>query len=126
MSEDYESAAIRHFEDATTLKAVGRFDNSGHLLGFAAECAIKHGMASIRPSGKLPQSHIPSLIAAARTHIGPRSCSSMFYVLKGDIFKGWHVSHRYAKTGNTDTDELGAWFVTTKRLFAAANLKVRK
>ena len=50
----------------------------------------------------------------------------MFDVLKGDIFKGWHVSHRYTTTGNTDSNELGAWFVTTKRLFAAANLKVWK
>ena len=48
MPEDYASAAIRHFKDATALQSSGRLDNAGHLVGFAAECAIKHGISNLR------------------------------------------------------------------------------
>jgi hypothetical protein len=41
LQNDYESAAVRHIRDATALQAIGRFDNAGHLVGFAAESAIK-------------------------------------------------------------------------------------
>jgi hypothetical protein len=39
--ENYEDAAVRHYDDAKALRDSGRGDNAGHLIGFAAECAIK-------------------------------------------------------------------------------------
>ena len=66
MTQDYESAAVRHFEDAQTLWASGRVDNAGHLIGFAAECAIKHRISSLRPAAKSPQGHFPEILIAAR------------------------------------------------------------
>lgn len=45
--EDFRAAAVRHYEDARALKYAGRLDNAGHLIGFAAECAIKHGIEAL-------------------------------------------------------------------------------
>lgn len=127
MAEDYESAAVRHFEDAETLRASGRGDNAGHLIGIAAECVIKHRILSIRPGANSPQGHFPEILIAARKHLGARSSyTGMYNIVKGDIFRGWAVNRRYDETGHTDPADLIAWFATTKRLFAAASVKVRK
>jgi hypothetical protein len=127
LAQDFKSAAVRHFEDAETLRASGRVDNAGHLIGFAAECAIKHRISSLRPSADSPQGHFPEILIAARKRLGARSgYTSMYDIVKGDIFKGWAVNRRYDETGHTDSAELTAWFSTTKRLFAAASVRVRK
>ena len=42
--ESYEHAAMRHFADAEDLAARRRLDNAGHLIGLAAECAVKHAV----------------------------------------------------------------------------------
>lgn len=127
MGQNYESAANRHFEDAATLQASGRTDNAGHLIGFAAECAIKHRISSLKPGANSPQGHFPAILIAARKSLGSRSgYTAMFDVLRGDIFRGWNVSSRYEATGHTDPADLAKWFETTKRLFATAGLKVRK
>jgi hypothetical protein len=52
--ERYDSAAIRHFEDAGLLKDSGKLDNAGYLIGFAAECAIKYHISSLNPSPNIP------------------------------------------------------------------------
>lgn len=125
--EDYKSAAIRHFEDAMALRASGRIDNAGHLVGFAAECAIKFKILNLRPRNNSPHGHFPDLLIAARKHLGERAnFSNMYNVLKGDVFANWNVNRRYYETGNTSEAELSMWLSTTKRLFATAGLKVRK
>jgi hypothetical protein len=64
---------------------------------------------------------------AARKHLGARSSyTSMYEILKADIFRGWDVNHRYQTTGHTNADQLTKWFDITKRLFATARLKVTK
>lgn len=127
MAENYQSAALRHFEDAMTLRTSGRSDNAGHLIGFAAECAIKYRIVSLRPTTNSPHGHFPDILIAARKHLGARSgYTQMFDVLKGDIFVGWHVNHRYDETGSTGESDLAKWFNITKRLFATAGLKVQK
>ncbi len=127
MPEDYESAAIRHLEDALTLLASGKRDNAGHLVGFAAECAIKYKIENLRPQNNSPHGHIPELLITARKHLGARvNYSNMYDILKGDIFAGWNVNRRYYETGHTEEAELESWFSATKRLFATARLKVRK
>ena len=127
VAEDYESAALRHFEDATTLRTSGRYDNAGHLIGFAAECAIKHRIMSLRPSTNSPYVHFPDLLVAARKHLGARSkFTSMYDVLKPGVFATWHVNRRYDETGSTNEAELIKWFIETTMLFKTAGLKVRK
>ncbi len=124
--EDYEGAAIRHYQDAKRLHQANRLDNAGHLVGFAAECAIKHKIGALG-NGKPLLIYI-FLIFFLR-HVngsGERAgYRSMFDLVKADIFKDWNVDWRYAHTGKTTQDNIVDWFTTTRRLFAAANIKVR-
>lgn len=123
--EDYRSAAVRHLADAKVLKDQGRPDNAGHLLGFAAECAIKYRIASLKPTADKPHGHLPEFLIVARKHLGPRSAytTGMFDIIKGDIFKSWAVGRRYFVTGHTSQAELDEWFAVTTRLFASAGIK---
>lgn len=103
----------------------GRLDNAGHLIGFAAECAIKYRISTLTPPPNSPMVHLPELLLVARKHLGPRSAygTSMFDAIRGDIFSGWQVGNRYLATGHTQAADLAAWMKQTQRLFATANLK---
>ena len=127
--EKYDSAAIRHYEDAQLLRASGKFDNSGHLVGFAAECAIKHQISFLKPGQPSPHGHLPDFLTVARKHLNGRGnypYPEMFNVVKENIFSGWNVNRRYYQTGNTTETELISWFKVTKRLFVSAKIKVRQ
>lgn len=125
--EDYKSAAIRHFEDAEFLKFSGKSDNAGHLVGFAAECAIKHKILTLQLSQGSPHGHFPDFLIVARKHLGSRAnFTNMYDILKADIFRNWNVNRRYSATGTTSAEELEDWFSVTMRLFATAGLKVRR
>lgn len=124
--EDYQAAAIRHFQDATTLRSTGQLDNAGHLIGFSAECAIKHRIEALGSADGSPALHLPQILDAARRRLGERAnFTSMFNLLKGDIFVGWAVDHRYSETGKVTSDQIEAWFGVTQRLLAAANIRLR-
>ena len=123
--EDYSGAAIRHFSDATMLSAANKYDNAGHLIGFAAECAIKFRV-EIQTSESLV-SHLPELLAPARKRLGSRAnFSTMYSILKEDVLKGWAIDFRYAPTGKVTSPMYAQWESTTKRLMAAAGIKVRQ
>lgn len=127
--EKYDSAAIRHFGDAQLLRASGKLDNAGHLVGFAAECAIKHQISSLKPGQPSPHGHLPDFLTVARKHLNGRGnypYPEMFNLIKDKIFDGWNINRRYYETGNTSEDELNSWFEVTKRLFGTAKLKVRQ
>lgn len=127
--EKYDSAAIRHYEDAQLLRASGKLDNAGHLVGFAAECAIKYQISSLKLGQQSPYGHLPDFLTVARKHLNGRGSypySEMFNLVKQNIFSGWSVNRRYFQTGNTTENELVTWFGVTKRLFVAAKLKVRQ
>lgn len=127
MAENYESAALRHFEDAATLQLSGRLDNAGHLIGFAAECAIKHRIVSLRSATDAPHVHFPDLVNVARKHFRQRSQDSELYqILQRAVFLGWHVNRRYEETGSTNTREVAQWVALTKNIFRTAGIKVRK
>jgi len=122
--DDYQSAAVRHYEDAKSLQNLGRLDNAGHLIGFSAECAIKHKIKSLQPSGASLHGHLPDLLIAARKHLNGRAISSSMYsVLKNEVLKGWSVHRRYHSTGSTTAQELSEWFVTMARLLATAGIR---
>ena len=125
-SEDYQAAAIRHYQDAFALRNAGRLDNAGHLIGFSAECAIKYRIESLGSGDRFPGQHLPDMLVAARKRLGERSSYvSMFNLLKSGIFADWAVDHRYSPTGKATSEQIAAWFVTTQRLLAAANIRVR-
>ena len=125
-SEDYQAAAVRHYQDASTLRDAGRLDNAGHLIGFSAECAIKYRIDSLGLRERSPAQHLPDILVAARRRLGERSnYTSMFSLLKNGIFADWAIDHRYSPTGKATSEQVAAWFLITRRLLAAANIRVR-
>lgn len=129
MVEKYDSAAVRHYEDAELLRDSGRLDNAGHLVGFAAECAIKHGISTFNSGLPSPYGHLPKFLRVAVTHLkgrGRNPNSALFEIVKGNIFSDWNVDQRYCETGTILKEELDVWFKVTRRLIGAAGIKERK
>jgi hypothetical protein len=123
--EDYLDAALRHYKDAETLRSLGDLDNAGHLIGFAAECAIKYRISTIITANN-PRVHFPDIAQAAKKHFGHRGgYHPLFDVLKRDLMVGWAIDRRYFSTGNTTAVELDSWFQDTKRIFASVSIKRR-
>ncbi|NMM26581.1 MAG: hypothetical protein HHJ12_04635 [Glaciimonas sp.] len=122
--EQYKDAAIRHYRDAVVLLDADKLDNAGHLVGFSAECAIKHAIASLRLTAGSPKGHFPEFLGIARKHLDKRS--SMYDLLQQDLLSGWRVDRRYHATGETSSAELDTWFQNTKRLLGSAGIKERK
>jgi hypothetical protein len=46
-SENYSSAAFRHWQDAQLLAGENRVENADQLYGLAAECAIKTALLEL-------------------------------------------------------------------------------
>lgn len=98
-----KEAALRHFKDAAHLDS-GRPDgeqSADHLLGFAAECALKalvclHAAKS-GSSEKTDDIHINQLWPQQLTQL--RQAPSLSAVLQnvpgGNPFSDWHVNQRY-------------------------------
>jgi hypothetical protein len=123
--EDYAGAAVRHFHDARMLRVSGQTDNAGHLIGFAAECAIKHRVSELTSDSL--NLHLPELLPAARKRLGSRvGYTSMHSLLKSDVLPNWAIDYRYAATGSISAERALEWEQTTKRLLAAAGLKARQ
>jgi hypothetical protein len=122
--EQYKDAAVRHYADALALREHGRKDNSGHLLGFSAECAIKQEISSVSADGSSPRGHLPDFLCIARKHINKRS--SMHDLLQRSLLAGWKVERRYFGSGHTTDAELDEWIKDTRRLLGAAGIKVRQ
>jgi hypothetical protein len=125
--EDYLEAAVRHFHDAHRLEAAQRLDNAGHLIGFAAECAIKHKIQISAEGATSPEQHLPQLLPAARKRLGSRvGFAGMYNILKEDIFSDWAVDSRYSVTGKVSQEMFSRWSQITKRLFAAASIRASR
>jgi hypothetical protein len=119
--EDYKNAAIRHYRDAVTLRATNRNDNAGHLLGFAAECAIKSVLVGI---GKSPtKMHLPTLVSEALLKFAARH--PLYAPLTRQPFQNWKIAQRYETDGHVSQAQLNDWFECTRAIFVAANIKVR-
>jgi hypothetical protein len=124
--ENYQSAAIRHLADTKLLKKNGSFDNAGHLVGFAGECAIKYRISTLETNPDNPKVHLPELIKAAQKRLQTVGQNSMFELLRTEILKGWNVNRRYYITGDVSEPELDVWISDVQRLFATAGLKGKK
>ncbi len=59
-TECYKGAALRHFDDAHYLATDSRWDDAGDLMGFAAECSVKHAVQQHTRSA-VPHVHFPDL-----------------------------------------------------------------
>lgn len=125
MNEDYPAAALRHLQDAEALAQAGRFDNAGHLIGFAAECAAKAAWRRHFPDEKIKFIHFPELRDIIRKKFnGLKDTALRAFVLSHpDLLPGWEIDLRYAPEGTVDPDTVALWHQQTRRLMHAAGLK---
>ena len=124
MAENYSEAAIRHFQDSELLAKASRWDNAGHLIGFAAECAVKYRLQTLRPSAAVPHGHFPVLINIAKKHFNGRRDSALHAILKTTaLMQSWDVNDRYAGNAFIGKPQYELWRRHASRLMSAAGLK---
>lgn len=120
----YAIAAVRHFEDAEQLAERQRFGGAGHLIGFAAECAIKHAVEGLRPQNRAPHLHFPELVERAKKLLNGRRKHSVFTLLQHRAFMdGWEVDHRYGDNDVVAPAIYRTWRTDASRALGAAGLR---
>lgn len=130
MPENYAQASVRHYIDAKKLADTGRFDNAGHLVGFAAECAIKHAFdISVRTSAS-PKVHLPELAKAALKRMKSRNpasspMQSLLSQIGSGYFQNWTVESRYSADGFITEASYVRWHELATRTLHAAGLRTR-
>jgi hypothetical protein len=125
VNEDYPAAALRHLQDAEALAQAERFDNAGHLIGLAAECAAKAAWRHHFPRDDIKFIHFPILRNLIRKKFkGLRDTALREFVLKhSDPLPGWEVDLRYAPDATVTRETFNLWRQRTQRLMHAAGLK---
>lgn len=128
LMESHEHAARRHFADAEDLAARQRLDNAGHLIGLAAECAVKHAVRHLAPNP--PHVHFPELTAGIR-QLGGRHpvISKIRRALSppahGSVFDNWSIAMRYRADGHVEDAQYRKWKVAAGRIMSAASIERR-
>ncbi|ADJ23991.1 conserved hypothetical protein [Hyphomicrobium denitrificans ATCC 51888] len=127
MAEAYNQSALRHYFDSEKLADLGRFDNAGHLIGFAAECALKHAFAIMEPVNS-PRVHLPDLANALLKHVKSRNSQetalrNLLAQTKGGFFDDWRVAARYEIDGLVDQATYRKWRGLAQRAIGAAGLR---
>lgn len=98
MADDFGQAAERHRRDAKKLAEHGRYQNAGHLIGFAAECLVKAELtrAGITIDWKSGlRCHFPALQAAISNSGYGHVMSKVSQVLAPKFLDGWTADLRY-------------------------------
>jgi len=127
VSRDYAQSALRHFRDAELLAAGGRFDDAGHLIGLAAECALKHGAQGFTtPKGAEINGHLPTIKTHVRQILQGRNIRGplLAFVSSHEHFAGWHVNDRYRADGHIDQPQYAIWRTETQKAFRIVNLRI--
>ncbi|MBK8260396.1 MAG: hypothetical protein IPK80_03555 [Nannocystis sp.] len=126
MQENYKQAARRHYADAEHLARDERWENACHLLGFAAECGLKHAVANLRPGQSAPHLHLPELAQTAVKLLhgrDPAHRSLRTLLNDPDFFKDWAVRQRYHPDGSVTAEHYKRWLTHARRTLGAAKLK---
>jgi len=127
LPEFYAKAAVRHYVDAEKLAETSRFDNAAHLIGFAAECAIKHCIEALRPANEAPHLHFPQLVETAKRLLGGRNKHALFTLLQRPTYmSGWKIEHRYADDGTVTEQNYEAWRIDASRTLGTVGLRSSK
>lgn len=124
--DDYLSAAKRHRADAELLAADGRFDNAGHLIGFAAECAIKKKLRDLdRQPTACYDGHHPKPQTQLRASMNKMRLGGPWLALANGpkLFADWSVDGRYASDNTVTKAQYDAWKVATDKLFVLAKIR---
>ena len=124
--DDYKSSALRHFESAEILQSQNQYDTAAHLLGIAAECAIKSKCGITRQDLTSTHGHLPDLLRIAKSKIQKREDVSLYNLLAGDSFKEWSINDRYSQNGKITQAMLEKWFIEAKNIFRHTGMKKRK
>lgn len=105
--EDYADAAKRHWHDADSLETASRLAAADHHVGIAAECAVKHAIASSYGQGLAgtPRMHIDKLWGQATQMVDPAAFPQLHATLMGNSpFVHWSVEDRYANSAFISSD----------------------
>jgi len=126
LMESYEHAARRHFADAEDLADRERLDNAGHLIGLAAECAVKHAVRHVTPNP--PHIPFPALTAGIRQLGGRNSVVSKIRRAlsppsHGSVFDDWSIKMRYGADGHVVDAQYRKWKVAAGRIMSAASIE---
>ena len=124
--ESYEHAARRHFADAEDLAGLRRLDNAGHLIGLAAECAVKHAIRQIVPNPR--RIHFPELTAEVRKLGGRNSAVSQVRralspPAHASVFDDWSIAMRYCADGHVVAAQYRKWKVAAGQIMSAASIE---
>lgn len=119
----FADSALRHREDARYLAVSQRYQNAGHLIGFAAECLVKAEMerAGITVDKNL-RAHFPDLTQKIQTHAAGRLAGALWGVVGSPKFlNGWRADRRYdADLPAVDaSDQYRGWENDVNDLFRA-------
>ena len=128
LMESFEHAARRHFADAEDLAARRRLDNAGHLVGLAAECAVKHAVRNVAPNP--PRIHFPELTGEMRKFGGRDTVLSKIRraltpPAHGSVFDDWSIAMRYRAGGHVEDAQYRKWKVATGQIMSAARIEGR-
>lgn len=128
MAEVYRVAALRHLVDASALAANQRYDNAGHLVGFAVECALKHAYGLVEPLDESPRVHLPHLVNALLKQMRSRnaktgSLHNLLNQTQAGFFNDWRVSDRYADDQTVSRAMYEKWRALAHRAFGAAGIR---
>ena len=128
MSDSFLDSAHRHRSDAKHLATDRRFQNAGHLIGFAAECLVKDILerASItidKASGF--REHFPKLQTKVRMNGRTRVMRQLTPIVRGATFlHGWAAEGRYEHDISDSSAEKRflSWVAEVDALFRTAGI----
>jgi hypothetical protein len=128
LADSFSDAARRHRIDAKHLAMNNRFQNAGHLLGFAAECLAKDVLQSAgiiidKPSGL--KEHFPKLGKEIQTQGRGRVMVLLSPIFTNPAFlQGWRAECRYEANlpPNDAQTRYHSWRADVDSLFTAAGI----
>ena len=128
MADSFPDSARRHRSDARSLAADNRFQNAGHLLGFAAECLAKEillaaGITIDKTSGF--RTHFPALGEKIRIDGRTRVMALLAPVVSSATFlSGWEADGRYEQNLSNLVAEarFASWRADVDSLFRVAGV----
>ena len=128
MADLFPDAARRHRSDARDLAAHNRYQNAGHLIGFAAECLAKDLLQSAginvdKASGF--KKHFPELGSKIKIDGRTRVMAILAPIVSATTFlDGWTADGRYEANLATADAELrfNSWSADVESIFRAAGI----
>lgn len=118
MTENYQQAALRHLSDTEALAKIGRIGNAGYLIGYTAECALKHRFPN------LSKVHFPEMRDHAKKRLDQRRDAPIRLVLEiPDLMVGWSTNLRYYENAFVTEATWVKWHNHAVRILRAVGIE---